>query len=220
MRLRNEGLSFYEIIKKFKTKDNRFLFTSSVVQREIQRLVEEEKVELTPRRKEKIDKWYPQNLNVGRGTVWSFRNRGSWGVHKGDYRGNWPPEIPHILIERYTKVQDVVVDPFAGGGTTLIEAWSANRRSYGIDINPAAISITNSRLQEMAEQASNDKTCLLRKDLRPIVIQGDSRNLTKHMNSLGISDGSVKLICTHPPYLDSLKVYTFNGWGLVSHLRL
>jgi len=46
VRLRNSGLSYYSIIKEFKTKDNRLLFTSSVVEKEIQKLVEEDKSRL------------------------------------------------------------------------------------------------------------------------------------------------------------------------------
>jgi len=44
-------------------------------------------------------------------TVWSFPKRGSWATHKGDYRGNWAPQIPRALMLMYTKPGDIVLDP-------------------------------------------------------------------------------------------------------------
>lgn len=205
VRLKNEGLSYHKIIHRFKTKDGRFLFTSSVVQNEIQRLVEEKKLGLKIPRKEKIDQWHPENFAIRRETFWTFKNRGNWAVHQGDYRGNWPPQIPRTLIDLYSKEEDVVLDPFVGGGTTLIEAWLTNRRSFGIDISPVAIATSKARIQEMAEHAREDSRISLREDLRPVVIEGDARNLKDHIHKLGIFENSVRLVCVHPPYLNSLR---------------
>lgn len=203
--LRNRGLLPYQIIHQFKTKDDRFLFTSSVVQREIKKLVEQGKVKLQIYRKEKIDCWNPKNLDITRKTLWTFKNRGSWAVHRGDYRGNWAPQIPRTLINLYSKEEDVVLDPFVGGGTTLIETWLTNRKGIGIDISPIAIATTESRIQEMSEHAQSDPRIHLREDLRPIIIAGDSRNLQDHMRRLAIDENSIGLVCAHPPYLNSLK---------------
>jgi len=217
VKLRNEGLSSYSIILKFKTKDDRFLFTSSVVQREIQRLLEEKKANLLVSRKKKIEEWHPKSEDQTRGTLWTFKSRGSWAVHRGDYRGNWPPEVPRALIGHYSEENDIVIDPFVGGGTTLIEAWLTNRRSIGLDISPVAIATTNARIQEMADQASGDPRVSLEKDLRPAVLEGDARQLGNIAHKLGIQDGSVSLVCAHPPYLNSLR-YTAAKDGDLSHL--
>ena len=37
------------------------------------------------------------------------------------------PQIPKIVIERFTKPKDLVLDPFCGSGTTLVEAKLAGR---------------------------------------------------------------------------------------------
>ena len=79
-------------------------------------------------------------------TIWSFPDRGSWATHKGDYRGNWSPHIPKNLILKYTKQNDLILDCFAGSGTTLIEAKLLNRNAIGVDINNDALNISKKRL--------------------------------------------------------------------------
>jgi len=55
------------------------------------------------------------------------------------YPARFPPEIPRFFIEKFTNEGDVVLDPFVGGGTTLVEASILNRKSYGIDLNKFAV---------------------------------------------------------------------------------
>ena len=59
------------------------------------------------------------------------------GIHS--YTAKFIPHIPRYFIEEYTKKGDVVLDPFAGSGTTLLEANILGRNSLGIDINPLAV---------------------------------------------------------------------------------
>jgi len=49
--------------------------------------------------------------------------------------------MPRYFIKEYTKKGDVVLDPFAGSGTTLLEANILGCNSLGIDINPLAVLI-------------------------------------------------------------------------------
>jgi len=215
--LRNRGLSYSSIIRRFKTKDGRLLFTSSVVRREIQKAVEEREMRLKIPRKEKIVEWQPPRFRIQRETCWSFEDRGSWAVHQGDYRGNWSPYVPRSLINLYSNEGDIVLDPFVGGGTTLIETWLTNRRGFGIDINPLAIATTNSRIQEMFEKSIEDPRISLNEDLIPTVIKGDSRKLKDHLRKLGVPENSVRLVCAHPPYLNSLR-YTATIGEDLSHI--
>ena len=70
---------------------------------------------------------YPDNFTPEITTVWSFPERGTWATHSPKYRGNWAPQIPRNLIIKYTKEQDLILDPMMGAGTTLIEAKLLNR---------------------------------------------------------------------------------------------
>ena len=75
----------------------------------------------------KIKKWEPDDFELEMTTHWSFPNRGDWATHNAKYRGNWSPYIPRNLLLRYSKEGDTVIDQFAGGGTTLVEAKLLNR---------------------------------------------------------------------------------------------
>ncbi|GAQ24361.1 TRM11 family SAM-dependent methyltransferase [Tepidanaerobacter syntrophicus] len=121
-------------------------------------------------------------------TVWSFPDRGKWKTHNGNYRGNFAPQIPRNLILRYSQEGDVVLDPMVGSGTTLIETKLLNRQGIGFDINPQAVEIAKKNLEFEGDYKYN-----------PIVKVGDIRNLRE------ISDGSIDLIITHPPYLNIIE---------------
>lgn len=73
-------------------------------------------------------KYKPEQFELEDTTIWSFKKRGNWATHKGDYRGNCPPQVPRNLILKYTKEGDIVLDTFCGSGTTMIEAKLLNRK--------------------------------------------------------------------------------------------
>lgn len=51
----------------------------------------------------------------------------------------YPSQIPSVVLGRLSAPGDLVIDPFAGSGTTLVEAQRLGRRGIGIDINPVAV---------------------------------------------------------------------------------
>jgi DNA modification methylase len=64
----------------------------------------------------------------------------------------FPVELPQKLIELYTFRGDLVLDPFCGSGSTLIAAARSGRDAMGYDLDPAYVTLAESRLaQEMAE---------------------------------------------------------------------
>ena len=72
--------------------------------------------------------YQPEKFKLEDTTIWSFKERGNWATHKGDYRGNCPPQVPRNLILKYTKEGDIVLDTFCGSGTTMIETKLLNRK--------------------------------------------------------------------------------------------
>jgi DNA modification methylase len=50
----------------------------------------------------------------------------------------FPSQIPSVVIGRLSAPGDAILDPFAGSGTTLVEAQRLGRAATGIDINPIA----------------------------------------------------------------------------------
>lgn len=62
------------------------------------------------------------------------------------YLAMFPPNLPHYFIERFSKVGDLVFDPFSGRGTTAFEACRMGRVGIGNDLNPLAICLTKSKV--------------------------------------------------------------------------
>lgn len=150
----------------------------------------------------KITKWEPENFELEMTTHWSFPQRGDWATHDAKWRGNWSPYIPRNIILRYSKEKDLILDQFAGGGTTLVEAKLLNRNIIGIDVNDVALNRCKEKIDFQHEGA--DGKVFLRK--------GDARNLDF------IPDNSIDLICTHPPYANIIE-YSENIEEDLSHLK-
>jgi DNA modification methylase len=117
-----------------------------------------------------------------------------------DYHGNFVPQIPYQAMRRFTKQGDVLLDPFLGSGTSLIECRRLGRHGVGIELKP-----------ELAQQASERIT---RQDnpfkVTTQVLTGDSGNLetappliTNALKKIG--RGSVQLAILHPPYHSIIK---------------
>jgi DNA modification methylase len=213
IKLSNLGFSLKDIMKLFCDKNGKLLFSWTVIEKSIREVVENGEAIHSPAPKKRITKWEPENFTLEKTTVWDFPQRGNWAVHQGNYRGNWPPQVPRNLIKRYTKEGDIVVDAFSGGGTTLIEAWLLNRRSIGLDISKLAIQNTNQKLKDMYARANEEKVINLNPIYRPLVLEENSLELSVILAQYNINRNEVKLVCAHPPYLNSIK-YTNNIYDL------
>lgn len=137
----------------------------------------------------KIKKWEPEDFELEMTTHWSFPKRGNWATHDAKWRGNWSPYIPRNILLRYSQPGDLVLDQFAGGGTTLVEAKLLNRNIIGVDCNDVALARCEEKID--FEHDGADGTVVVRK--------GDARNLDF------VADESIDLICTHPPYANIIK---------------
>ncbi len=160
----------------------------------------------------------PEELTDVGTTVWSFQRRGSWATHRGDYRGNWPPQMARALITMYTMPGDTVLDPMVGSGTTCIEAKLLGRNCIGVDVNYNAVILALHRLywlDKYLEKLSRSGGGLggfpgdmgLHGDVsvedmlkaRVEIYHGDARSLDR------ITSGSVDLVATHPPYYNIIR---------------
>ncbi len=54
------------------------------------------------------------------------------------YPAKFIPQLAARLIRELTHENEIVVDPFMGSGTTIVEAMLQNRVGVGVDINPVA----------------------------------------------------------------------------------
>lgn len=134
-------------------------------------------------------KWEPDNFELEMTTHWSFPKRGDWATHDSKWRGNWSPYIPRNIMLRYSNEGDCVLDQFAGGGTTLVEAKLLNRNIIGVDVNDFALARCREKV-DFEHDGANGKVYLKKCDARELSF---------------IKDEYVDLICTHPPYADIIR---------------
>lgn len=76
-------------------------------------------------------------------TVWTIGTRPFSGAHFATF----PPEIPRRCILAGSRRGDMILDPFAGAGTTLLVADRLGRNAIGIEINREYADIALDRIR-------------------------------------------------------------------------
>lgn len=90
---------------------------------------------------------YTGNINgKNPSDVWIFPNVKSNHKEKTDHPCQFPIELAERLILSMSKKNDLVLDPYAGAGTTLIAALKNNRKAAGSEILKKYVDIINSRI--------------------------------------------------------------------------
>jgi DNA modification methylase len=84
---------------------------------------------------------------------WTSSQRKANRLHEVSYRACFKPQLPAYFIDRFTEPGDVVYDPFAGRGTTAIEAALKGRHVISNDVNPLSEHLTRPRLEIPAVEA-------------------------------------------------------------------
>ncbi len=74
------------------------------------------------------------------------------------YPAKFHPPVARALIEKFTKPQDVILDPFCGSGTLLVEALPLGRRIIGIDVDPVATFVSNAKILPISASRLRDAT--------------------------------------------------------------
>ncbi|MCY3955404.1 MAG: DNA methyltransferase [Nitrospira sp.] len=73
------------------------------------------------------------------------------GLTHGFYRypARFSPEFPAAAITCFTKPGDLVLDPYMGGGTTIVEALARGRRAIGNDLNELAVFVARVKTKSL-----------------------------------------------------------------------
>jgi hypothetical protein len=75
------------------------------------------------------------------------------------YPARFSPEIAKAVIEKFSEPNDWVLDPFMGGGTSIVEGLMLGRRMIGADLNSLAHFVTSVRTKPLSR---SDEECLCR----------------------------------------------------------
>jgi SAM-dependent methyltransferase len=98
------------------------------------------------------------------------------GFHS--YAGRMHPSIARGAIERWSAPGELIVDPFCGSGTVLVEGMGLGRKAIGVDASPLGVAIAQvrvttlgaagrARLVEEAARIAEESAELARKRRRP-----------------------------------------------------
>jgi DNA modification methylase len=99
---------------------------------------------------------------------WTSKQRQASSIHEISYRACFKPQLPRFFISSLTSSEDTVYDPFAGRGTTPLEAALLGRNVISNDINPLAEIMLRPRL-------SPPDIGSVRERLRRLDLSGSSR---------------------------------------------
>lgn len=72
------------------------------------------------------------------------------------YPARFSPQFAASVIQALTKPGDLVIDPFMGGGTTIVEAIAAGRLALGCDVNPLAAFIAAAKTSPLTKEEANE----------------------------------------------------------------
>lgn len=110
-----------------------------------------------------------------------------------------PAMFPGMLVERLIETflppeGTVVLDPFAGSGSTVVTAAVMGKRGLGLELSPEYVALAIERLQDVV--GGDGKKSRRRKSQ---IIHASAHDLCEH-----VEKRSVDLCITSPPYWDIL----------------
>lgn len=68
------------------------------------------------------------------------------------YPARFDPRFVRFILEAFTEPGDYVLDPFMGGGTTIVESAAAGRHAIGSDVNELAHFVTGVKTTPLSYQ--------------------------------------------------------------------
>jgi len=111
-----------------------------------------------------------------------------------DYPTKILPQVMGEFVERLSAAGEVVLDPFAGGGTVAVECALRHRRSIKIDINPYALEVAQKKLSALRTGSLFESPLVEAQ----VCLHADAR-------ALPIRSDSVDAIVTDIPYADMIR---------------
>jgi len=147
----------------------------------------------------------PNHINCLSAKEWMISQVAIWEFfyEKRDIRDKnihpavFPIGLPKKCIQLFTHQGELVIDPFAGIGTTLVAAADLNRNAVGFDLKKEYVDFANKRVSQSkldlwGEKPENTAT--------QVEICDESHNIPEYLEP-----GTVALAVTSPPYANMLN---------------
>lgn len=121
--------------------------------------------------------------------VWQFNYQGRDVRDKKLHPATFPISLATRVIELFTHEGELVVDPFAGSGTTLVAAQDTNRNAVGFDLHAGYVDLSASRLGGADPRTTGQ-----------VAVHDDASSVAEYLEP-----GCVSLVLTSPPYANLLN---------------
>ena len=128
--------------------------------------------------------------NIGH---WDYDDEKYSNGRKAQQTSIFDPVLCEISYKWFSRENDKIIDPFAGGSVRGIVAGSLNRRYTGIDLSEAQIEANNVQYEEISKKYTGI--------IKPNWVVGDSLNCKE------LANDKYNLLFTCPPYYD-LEIYS------------
>ncbi len=122
--------------------------------------------------------------------VWEFYYEKRDIRDKNIHPAVFPIGLPMKCIELFTHKGDLVLDPFAGIGTTLIAAQDSGRNAVGFDLKGEYVEYAKKRLSQTR----------LNEDAKQTMVCDDALNIPEY-----VDENTIALCVTSPPYANMLN---------------
>jgi DNA modification methylase len=123
-------------------------------------------------------------------TIQTFYYTGRDIRDKNVHPAVYPISLPAHFIKLLTHQGELILDPFAGIGTTLIAAQDLNRNAVGFDLKQEYIEIAKKRLTQSR----------LGSDTQQLMVLDESHNIPEYLE-----ENTISLCITSPPYANMLN---------------
>jgi len=87
------------------------------------------------------------------------------GTSNREHPAPFPLEIAQRLVRMYSFVNDTVLDPFVGSGTTMLAAMNSGRNSVGYEIDPKYTALALRRLTDASSGLDKKVSVQVQRDL-------------------------------------------------------
>lgn len=161
--------------------------------------------------KKKRTRTMPKPFNALGGKKWIQNSISVWSdIRKSteEVRLKHPAIFPEMLVERLIETflplqGDIILDPFAGSGSTIVTAEKMGKTGVGIELSEEYAALANQRIQEVThssdEEAESDQIAE-KTELNSRVHLGSALKVSEF-----VSPESVDLCITSPPYWNVLN---------------
>ncbi|MBI3590682.1 MAG: site-specific DNA-methyltransferase [Candidatus Melainabacteria bacterium] len=97
---------------------------------------------------------YPSTSSHSLKNTWR-QNPRNWGhpMHSMASRsGSFPPALADYFISNFSKIGDLVLDPYSGKGTAPYQACLLDRIGFGVDVTPEAYVLTGAKVHTIKHE--------------------------------------------------------------------